>query len=248
VSFGLAAVLFTRIRTGVREPDDPTGADNPTGDDPRRVRAGLIMAGLAAVAQGMFVVLFVPFVARALDGGAAETGLLRGVQAIGAIAGGLALGVLASRFRPGVLAVVGAAGFAVLDAVIWNAPQVTTARPLYIVLFAVIGAPGVVLITGLVTSLQRAVAPGRVGRVFGLFTAVSAGGQAVGMLAAGLLGDRVGVVAVLNVQAGLYLLAALVAAVGLVGPRTAPGTDGSPVAVKDPRQGTTPVGGDGGRR
>jgi hypothetical protein len=35
--------------------------------------------------------------------------------------------------------------------------------------------------------------------------------MAVGMLLAGLLGDTVGVVAVLNGQAGLYLLAGLVA-------------------------------------
>ena len=45
--------------------------------------------------------------------------------------------------------------------------------------------------------------------------------MALGMLLAGLLGDAVGVVAVLNGQAGLYLLAGLVA-VATLGRRVEP--------------------------
>ncbi|MGH2892554.1 MAG: MFS transporter, partial [Solirubrobacteraceae bacterium] len=47
----------------------------------RAVVAGLLVALVAEIAQGIFVVLFIVFVARRLDGGAAEIGLLRGVQA-----------------------------------------------------------------------------------------------------------------------------------------------------------------------
>jgi hypothetical protein len=47
--------------------------------------------------------------------------------------------------------------------------------------------------------------------VFAALGVVAAVGQAAGMVAAGLLGDRLGVVTVLNGQGCLYLLAGLVA-------------------------------------
>jgi predicted MFS family arabinose efflux permease len=234
VSFGLAAMLYARIRTGrpasgpassaasgpaSSAAADPTPVDGDTSShayDHRRVRAGLIVAGLGAAAQGMFVVLFVPFVYRALQGGADQAGLLRGVQAIGAIAAGLALGLLARRCRPGMLAAAGFGAFGVLSLIIWNGSLFTNAEPLYVGLFVAVGAPGVVAVTGLFSMLQEA-GHDRVGRVFGAVTTVFAAGQAIGMIAAGLLGDRLPLVVLLNIQAGLYLVAAAVA-VTWVGP------------------------------
>ena len=51
----------------------------------RELRWGLVVNGLAAVAQGIFTVLFVVFVTRELGGDGADIGLLRGVQAIGGL-------------------------------------------------------------------------------------------------------------------------------------------------------------------
>ncbi len=247
VSFGLAAVLYARIGRP-RHGAVPTAAQ-PEGDgyDRRRVRIGLLVAGLSAVAQGMFVVLFVPFVYRALDGGADEAGLLRGVQAIGAIGAGLVLGLLARRCRAGPLTASGMAAFGVLGLLTWNGSLVTTALPLYVVLFVAVGAPGVVAVTGLYSTLQEA-GRDRVGRVFGAVTTVFAAGQAVGMIVAGLLGDRIDLIALLNVQAGLYLLAGGVAAVGLARRRDDPrrGRRGPPNESGSGGFEPNPLGGSGG--
>ena len=89
----------------------------------------------------MFVVLFVVFVLRRLGGGAGEVGLLRGVQAVGGIAGGLVLGAIAGRFAPRTLVAAGCFGFGAVCLAIWNGPALTTAPPLYLVLFAVVGVP-----------------------------------------------------------------------------------------------------------
>jgi MFS family permease len=218
-SFLLALLLIARlhpVRTaappvaGARGPGDEVGAaaGHPLGRRP--VRIGLLVAALASVAQGVFVVLFVVFVARALHGDATETGLLRGVQGIGAIAGGLLL-AFAARVQPGRLAGLACLAFGALSLAVWNAPRLTTAPPLYVVLFVAVGAPGVAMMTGLSTVLQSSTVEGERGRVFAALGVVAAVGQAAGMVAAGLLGDRLGVVTVLNGQGCLYLLAGLVA-------------------------------------
>ena len=115
--------------------------------------------------------------------------------------------------RPATVLAVGAGGFGRSSSAIWNGPLVTTGLPYYLSLFALVGAPAVVMVTGLVSLLQGTATDAGRGRVFGVFGAVYEGGSAVGMLLAGLLGDRLGVVAVLNLQAVLaFAIAALAGA------------------------------------
>jgi MFS family permease len=204
-SFLLAALLILGIRPAGPAPVVGAARSGAVTSRPRVGRA-LAVVALAGVAQGLFVVLFVVFVARVLHGDAAETGLLRGVQAIGAIGGGLLL-ALTGRVRPGRLAGYAALGFGVLDLAVWNAPRLSTAEPLYVVLFIAVGAPGIAMTTGMVSFLQESTVEGQRGRVFAMFGAASAVGQGVGELAGGVLGDRLGVINVLNGQAGLCLLA-----------------------------------------
>jgi len=107
--------------------------------------------------------------------------------------------------------------FGLIDLAIWNAPALAPADalPLAVALFILVGLPGAGLISGATTLLQESVADAYRGRVFGAFTTTSTLAQLVGMAAAGVLGDRLGVVPVLNGQAGLYLLAGLLALVFL---------------------------------
>jgi len=172
-----------------------------------RIRVGLAVAALGGLAQGIFVVLFVVWVARELGGGASETGLLRGVQAVGAIAAGLLLATARRTPAPAALTATGAGAFGLILLVLWNAPAVTTALPLYVALFVLVGAPGLAMITGLISVLQQESSDRVRGRVFGVFGAVYDGSSAAGMVAAGVLGDRVGVLPMLNGQAILYLSA-----------------------------------------
>jgi MFS family permease len=183
----------------------------------RPIRGGLVVLLTASAAQGIFVVLFVVFVAQALHGDAAEIGLLRGVQGIGAIAGGLLLAV-AARMAPGRLTAYAAFAFGALSLAIWNAPGVSTAEPLYVALFIAAGAPGVGLMTGLISALQQATVEGQRGKVFAIAGVAASIGEAIGMLAGGILGGPLGIVTVLDAQGALYLLAGLFAVAWLSEP------------------------------
>jgi hypothetical protein len=224
VSFAVAAALIAALPASIatRGRQAPSPADH--GPRPRsflatlrsrRIRGGLTVTFVDQIAQGIFVVLFILFVARELHGGSSEIGLLRGVQAIGAIGAGLALSFTRTPRVPGRLAAIGSLVFGILDLTIWNAPALTTGVGVYVALFVIAGAPGVVLETGLISHLQLAAGERELGRVFGAFTLVSNAGQGVGMLAAGLLTAPLGLMALLNAQGCLYLLGGVLAALTL---------------------------------
>jgi MFS family permease len=212
-SFAFAAVLLAGLpRVGRLAPS----AEVPTARG--AVRASITQPGVqpilavtfvAQVAQGIFVVLFVLFVAQRLGGGAGEIGLLRGVQAVGSIAAGLVLIVLGRRFAPDGLVAWSAIAFGLLDLAVWDLSYLTTNTAGYVALFIVVGAPGVVMGTALISALQRASAEGQRGAAFSVLGSTVNLGQAVGMVAAGLLTASVGLMPMLNAQAALYLVAGL---------------------------------------
>jgi Na+/melibiose symporter-like transporter len=230
-SFLLGAALIALVRSDVA--GSRAGGADPASDvvhSPRRagvvrewvdglrvtlgdrgLRWGLVVNGLAGVAQGIFTVLFVVFVTRVLGGDGADVGLLRGVQAIGGLLGGVLVVGLATRLEAGRLLGVSLLVFAAIDLAIWNGPLLTTADWLYLALFVAAGIPGVGVLTGLTSLVQERTAGAYLGRVFATYLGSFNGLMALGMLLAGLLGDTLGVVAVLNAQAGLYLLAGLIA-------------------------------------
>ncbi|ASR36427.1 MFS transporter [Prauserella marina] len=179
-----------------------------------RLRVTGVVIVLISCAQGMFLLLFVLFVTGPLGGGEAEVGLLRGVQAIGGLAAGAVLAVLGRRLVPGALFGWGVLAFAIISFVIWNGPALTVALGVYVGLFIVVGAPGVVLNTGMLSLLQTGSAPALTGRVLSTAFAVGAAGNVAGMLTAGWLAGTVGLGGLLNVQAGLLLVAGLIALAG----------------------------------
>jgi MFS family permease len=211
VSFLAAAVLIARL-PGVRDGQIAERRPGLSGMNLRgavragRTRAALLVAFIASVAQGIFVVLFIVFVARRLAGGSAEIGLLRGVQAIGAIAGGLLLTVRGARWRPVALVAVAALAFGVVDLTIWNGPAVTRSEAVYATLFVLAGAPGVIMEAGGISFVQQTGVEGERGRVFAALGLAENAGQALGVAAAGALTAPLGLMAMLNAQGTLYLV------------------------------------------
>jgi Na+/melibiose symporter-like transporter len=184
--------------------------------DRRPLRVMVAVVGLMAVSQGIFVVLFVLFVTERLGGGEAETGVLRGIQAVGGLLGGALMGMLARRLRAGALLGSALLAFGALAALAWNGPYVTTAPLFYLVTFAVIGAPGVVAGEGMLSVLQSHTSDATRGRVLSGFFSMVDGFQALGMVLAGALVAPLGLTPMLDLQAGLYLLAGLIALYGRV--------------------------------
>jgi Na+/melibiose symporter-like transporter len=243
ISFLLGAALLSLVRPRpLSPPTGPASSPGVVGEwvaglrvvaRDRGLRWGLVVDGLAAVAQGIFTVLFVLFVARELGGDGADVGLLRGVQAIGGLVGGVLVVGLARRLEAGRLLGVSLLAFGLIDLAIWNGPVLTTATWLYLGLFAAAGIPGIAFLTGLTALVQERTDDAFLGRVFATYYGSFNGLTGVGMLLAGLLGDSVGVVAVLNGQAGLYLLAGLVA-VATLGRRPRPGYPRASKAARMP--------------
>ena len=235
VSFLLAAGLIARVRpprtTGpqaavrlpVRSFRRASAAWTAGGPRPawasRAVRPELIVAFTAQIAQGIFVVLFVLFVAQRLHGGASEIGLMRGVQAIGALGAGLALSLISTPLSPARLTAWAAALFGTLDLVLWNMPDLSTATAVYLALFIAVGAPGIGLVTGLISAVGLAAHEQERGRMFSALGLADNAGQAVGMVAAGVLTPSVGLMAMLDTQGALYLTAGAVAARWMVNAR-----------------------------
>ncbi|MHA7209953.1 MFS transporter [Arthrobacter sp. MDT1-65] len=171
----------------------------------------MLVAALMAVAQGLFTILFLLFVLRDLGGGEAEVGVLRGVQAVGALVAGLALIRVVAKASPSRLASGSLLLFALLSFAVWNAPLLTTNFAVYVVLFVLVGAPGLTAMTALLTIAEYSSPATHRGRVTSLLFAALTAFQSLGMLAGGLVGTGVGLTIALQVQASLYLLAGLVA-------------------------------------
>ncbi len=179
----------------------------------RTVSTLFMLVAAQSVAQGLFVVLFVVFVSTALHGGATEIGWLRGVQALGGLIGGVAVGTLGQRLPVARLIGLSAILFGAIDLAIWNAPMVVPAYALAVavVLFIAVGMPGAGVQAGAMTLVQQGTDDAYRGRVFGAFGTSAALAQLGGMALAGALGDRLGALPLLNLQASLYVLVGVLA-------------------------------------
>ena len=167
------------------------------------------VALLVGLGEGTISTLMAPFVKVVLGGGGLELGLIMSAQAVGGVAAGLLLTGFADRVPAVRLLGWGALLSGVLSALLFNYPLVYPAFWPSLVLVAVAGLPFAMFGSAQLTLLQTEAAPEVRGRVFSAYFAAFGLAQLVGMLAAGLLGEVVGVM-LINTQTVGYLLAGTV--------------------------------------
>ncbi len=173
----------------------------------RAITALVLFISIAMLGEGILDVLLVPFVRDRMQGDSLTLGWMMSAQAAGSIAGGLVIGALGKALPPKRLVVIGALGWGLFDLAVFNTARLWVALPLLVL----VGIPIVGMIVSSNAWLQRESSDEYRGRVFGTLGTTMSLTLAAGMSVGSLLGDRLGIVAVLNVACVAILLAALVA-------------------------------------
>jgi len=201
-----------------------------TGNRVLRLLTGFVL--VTAIGEGIMSTLFAPFVRSVLHGGSDAYGIVVAVQAIGGIIGGFCAVSLAQRFSAARMVGVGAVLFGLVDLAIFLYPLGFVAVWPAALGMIIVGLPGAVTIAGLMTLFQRNTADSHRGRVFGALGAAEGVAVLLGTVAAGWLGEAIGIVPVLAVQGAGYVVAGFAV---LVLMRRSP--DGTP----EPPLGATPA-------
>jgi MFS family permease len=202
----------------VAEIDDaaPVARDTSVRSGWKIVKAQPALLALIAVnavsqlAFTSFPVLFIVFVADELDGGGTEVGWIRACAAFGGIVAATLVGRIAGRHHPAKLMTAGYLLFGVVGLGFVNAPSVTHAFWVYLVLFGLSGFPNVTSQIGQRSTAQMMCPPEVLGRLSGLFSAVGAVGAGVGAIAAALLIDVVPVRVLFNAQTECFTICGLI--------------------------------------
>ncbi len=168
-----------------------------------------IVIAMQGLGEGVFGVLLIVFVKKVLDSGAVAYGLLNSVQAVGSLLGGVIVGPLGKQVPTVYLLGVSCFVFGIIDLLIVDIPLFLPSLLLVAALFVLVGIPAIAMSVGLNALLQSTVEDKLRGRIFGAFLAVQALTVLIGMGLAGALGDRLGVVPMLNIQGSVYVLSGI---------------------------------------
>ncbi|MEU4608528.1 MFS transporter [Kribbella sp. NPDC023972] len=218
----VAVGLLLRVRHRVVR-----GLARPAGGAIRRLKAEwtegvrLCVAGPAmrllfvfclvtSVGEGVMSTLFAPFVSSELGGDGTAYGLIVSSQAVGGIAGGLVAAAVGSRLPAATMLGTGAFLFGVIDLALFCYPLVWDSLIPAFVCMIVVGLPGAFTVAGLMTVLQRRTQDASRGRVFGAISAAEGLALLIGIAAAGVLGEVVGIIPVLVVQGLGYVISGTV--------------------------------------
>ncbi|WP_426503931.1 MFS transporter [Dactylosporangium sp. McL0621] len=217
-SFAVAAAILALIRhrPGPASRPAPAPAHHAIRELTRGARIAthhpalrllLLFVLITGAGEAVMGTLMAPFVRDILHGDAGIYGLILSSQAAGGIIGGIAVAAAGSRFSPRHLLGYGALAFGGLDLVLFLYPLRTQALwPAFAIMIAV-GLPGALTVTGLFTLLQTTTDDAHRGRIFGLANAIQGAAMLAGTLAAGALGDRLGIIPVIAVQGVGYCAA-----------------------------------------
>ncbi len=166
---------------------------------------------VTSLGEGIFGVLLVVFVKQVLNSGAVVYGSLLSVQAIGGLVGGLLIAQFGKRLAPVRLIGIGFGLFGLIDLLIIDLPLFIQSVWLVGLLFILVGIPGVGSMVGVQTLFQSIVEDRLRGRIYGALLAAGSLMTLIGMVLAGVFGDRLGPVLMLNIQGSGYFLSGVLA-------------------------------------
>jgi predicted MFS family arabinose efflux permease len=229
VTFGAVAVATSFVRT-------PTPSLTPHTDQSDKRSTGLgagvralrhqpgvggyiAVQALAQLTFAMFPVLFIVFVVNELHGGGTQIGVIRGMAALGGITASLLVARRAKHISPTKLMAWGYVGLGAVAAVFINAPTITRALWVYLVLFALTGLPNVTSQIGARSTAQQICPPDTLGRLSGIMSATGALGAAIGSIGTGLVIDHIDVRTLFNAQAALYAACGIATYFAVIRPR-----------------------------
>jgi MFS family permease len=175
-----------------------------------------IVLAVAFLGDSMITVLIVPLVKVLMGGGAQLLGWLMMAQGLGGLLGGLLIGQIGPRFPPRRISAIGLVATGIVILAIISFPHSVIVLPL----MSVAGVAASAWLISSETLLQLGVSDQFRGRIFGTLGTTSALASLVGMLLAGALADLVGLVLILSISGGLYIISGLLAWMML--PKTLP--------------------------
>jgi predicted MFS family arabinose efflux permease len=197
----------------------------------RVLRVLMIFALVTSIGEGIMSTLFTPFVEHVLHASSQEFGLVVAAQAVGGIAGGMVAASLGHRVRASRLLSWALIVFGLVDLAIFLYPLGYVEVWPAAVGMIIVGIPGALCLAGLITLFQRSSEDSYRGRVFGAISTLEGVTILAGTLGAGYLSRFAGIIGVLAIQGGGYVVAGLVMLVWLkdsAGPEADPRGSGPP--------------------
>lgn len=195
----------------------------------RTLRVFLAFTLVTGIGEAIIGTLMAPFIRDVLGGSARAYGVIMAAQAIGGIAGGLLVTMIGHRFAPRAMFGWGAAVFGALDLVLFLYPLVARVLWPAIALMVLIGVPVAFMVAGAMTVFQQATDDRHRGRVYGATVAVDGAAMLLGTIAAGTLGERIGILPVITAQGAGYAAAGIMVLLAL--PRDTPVRPGVSLAA-----------------
>ena len=171
----------------------------------RPITTIFVAAGIAMLGEGIIQALLVLFV-NLLKGGAVEFGWLLTLRGLGGLLGGLIFGNIGAAVKPHRIFPWTLVGIGALLLIMFNYPVLLLA----LISLCLTGILAVGASATSTTMLQNGVSNGYLGRIFGVFGMIAALMTLVGQGSASALADRWGVVVLLNIGGGLYVLSGLI--------------------------------------
>jgi MFS family permease len=171
------------------------------------IRAIFLAFGASMIAEGLLQVILAPWVKSVLHGTALTFGWIATAQAIGGLLGSVLMPYVSKVMKPTRLIPLSGVLVGLLLLAIVNIPILAVD----LVLVSLAGVAVIGFFVNLYTLLQANAVDAYRGRIFGAFGVVQALTMLLGMVLASSLGDRIGIVPVLDIAASCDILAGLLA-------------------------------------